>query len=245
MNHYESMFQAAVQSLAEISKALGIPDEQAACSNGNDLILERIAELIDSGECRSCVGGKCVTGPECVTLGLDSRKPLTDEEIDLIAADGMRNAAGGIYATRVYEFARAIEAIKDSQLNRETIWADPASDEPQWGPILDELDGLPNDLRPEFAKLDRLIRAEHERTLDRIDAARPPVLIGGIRQLEAERDALRALWKEWLDGMYDNADLLRRVKLAVHGPLRKPGNAGVSASDSAHSSPSDANEGKL
>lgn len=35
---------------------------------------------------------------------------LTDQDIDLIAADGMRNAAGGIYATRVYEFARAIEA---------------------------------------------------------------------------------------------------------------------------------------
>lgn len=36
--------------------------------------------------------------------------PLTNEQIDLIAADGMRNAAGGIYATSVHEFARAIEA---------------------------------------------------------------------------------------------------------------------------------------
>lgn len=37
------------------------------------------------------------------------RRPLTESEIDLIAADGMRNAAGGIYATSVYEFAREIE----------------------------------------------------------------------------------------------------------------------------------------
>lgn len=46
----------------------------------------------------------------------------------------------------------------------------------------------------------------------------------------AERDELRALWLEWLDGMYDGRDLLRRVKLAVHGPLRKPGTRGVAPS---------------
>lgn len=28
-------------------------------------------ESADDGECRSCVAGKCVTGPECVTLGRD------------------------------------------------------------------------------------------------------------------------------------------------------------------------------
>jgi hypothetical protein len=37
-------------------------------------------------------------------------QPLTNDEIDQIAADGMRNAAGGIYATSVHEFARAVEA---------------------------------------------------------------------------------------------------------------------------------------
>lgn len=42
---YEKMFLAAVQSLAEISKALGIPDDDAACANGNELIMERIADL--------------------------------------------------------------------------------------------------------------------------------------------------------------------------------------------------------
>jgi hypothetical protein len=42
-----------------------------------------------------------------------------------------------------------------------------------------------------------------------------------------KRDELRALWLEWLEGVYDGKDLLRRVKLAVHGPLRKPGNAGA------------------
>lgn len=32
---------------------------------------------------------------------------LSDEQIDLIAADGMRNAAGGIYETSVHQFARS------------------------------------------------------------------------------------------------------------------------------------------
>lgn len=36
--------------------------------------------------------------------------PLTDAEIDAIANEGHRNANGGIYATSVYEFARAIES---------------------------------------------------------------------------------------------------------------------------------------
>jgi len=35
---------------------------------------------------------------------------MTEDLIDLIANDGCRNAAGGIYSTRVYEFANAIEA---------------------------------------------------------------------------------------------------------------------------------------
>jgi hypothetical protein len=35
---------------------------------------------------------------------------MTEDLIDLIANDGRRNAAGGIYSTRVYEFANAIEA---------------------------------------------------------------------------------------------------------------------------------------
>jgi hypothetical protein len=50
------------------------------------------------------------------------------------------------------------------------------------------------------------------------------------RAVEAidRRDELRGLWLEWLSFNYDNQDLLRRVKLTVHGPLRKSGNAGVS-----------------
>jgi hypothetical protein len=49
----------------------------------------------------------------------------------------------------------------------------PAPAEPQWGPILDALDGWPNDCRDDdFKHLERLIRAEHARTLDRLDAAR-------------------------------------------------------------------------
>ncbi|MEX3691172.1 hypothetical protein AB3X91_38740 [Paraburkholderia sp. BR14263] len=37
-------------------------------------------------------------------------KQLTDEQIDAFANEGRRNPTGGIYATRVHEFARAIEA---------------------------------------------------------------------------------------------------------------------------------------
>ena len=43
---------------------------------------------------------------------------LTDEEIDFLANAGMRNAAGGIYATSVHEFARAVE---DEVINRHDV----------------------------------------------------------------------------------------------------------------------------
>lgn len=52
---------------------------------------------------------------------MDAQK-LTDAEIDLIANDGMRNAAGGIYSTRVHEFARSVEAAV-----RDTLQAELAS----------------------------------------------------------------------------------------------------------------------
>lgn len=41
---------------------------------------------------------------------------LTDEQIDQIAADGMMNAAGGIYATSVHQFARACIAAATEAL---------------------------------------------------------------------------------------------------------------------------------
>lgn len=40
---FRRMFGAAVASIAEISQALGIDEEEAACANGNALILEAIA----------------------------------------------------------------------------------------------------------------------------------------------------------------------------------------------------------
>ncbi|WP_176079361.1 hypothetical protein [Paraburkholderia tropica] len=49
---------------------------------------------------------------------MDAKK-LTDVEIDLIANDGMRNAAGGIYSTRVHEFARGVEAAVRDALEAE------------------------------------------------------------------------------------------------------------------------------
>lgn len=37
--------------------------------------------------------------------------------------------------------------------------------------------------------------------------------------LARSNDQLRALWLEWETGAYDGPDLLRRVRLALHGPL--------------------------
>ncbi|KAF1071998.1 hypothetical protein [Variovorax sp.] len=51
----------------------------------------------------------------------DFRKPLTTEQIDELANDECRNAAGGIYATRIYEFARAIEAAHGITMNRAAL----------------------------------------------------------------------------------------------------------------------------
>ncbi|APW39003.1 hypothetical protein RD110_18795 [Rhodoferax koreense] len=45
---YRAMFNAAVSSLAQISDALGIDPEEAACANGNSLILEAIARKNDA-----------------------------------------------------------------------------------------------------------------------------------------------------------------------------------------------------
>lgn len=39
---YKSMFGAAVSTIATISEALGIDEEEAACANGAELILEAI-----------------------------------------------------------------------------------------------------------------------------------------------------------------------------------------------------------
>jgi hypothetical protein len=39
-----------------------------------------VTDDIDDGMCKSCVDGKCVTGPECVTLGRDG--PLQNGDKD-------------------------------------------------------------------------------------------------------------------------------------------------------------------
>jgi hypothetical protein len=43
--NYESMFKAAVMDLAEVSVALGLPDQVTLTTNGNVAILAAIAEL--------------------------------------------------------------------------------------------------------------------------------------------------------------------------------------------------------
>jgi hypothetical protein len=46
VGRYERMFNAAVAALAEISVALGIPDDVAEVADGNEEMLARIAELV-------------------------------------------------------------------------------------------------------------------------------------------------------------------------------------------------------
>lgn len=47
---YRSMFQAAVSNLAEISRALDIPDDVASAANGNEEILDAIAALKEASQ---------------------------------------------------------------------------------------------------------------------------------------------------------------------------------------------------
>jgi len=65
-----------------------------------------------------------------------------------------------------------------------------------------------------------------ERANDAMDAAE--TMLDRAVAAEKDRDQLRALWLEWELGEYDGADLLRRVRLALHGagPRRK-GSVGV------------------
>jgi len=50
----------------------------------------------------------------------------------------------------------------------------------------------------------------------------------GLAQKDREREQLRALWLEWESFDYDPADLLRRVRMALHGAgPRREGSCGV------------------
>lgn len=115
---YKRMFEDAACSLAAIDKELGIDPGEAG---GAAPIIEAIRALKgDDGNCRSCVGDQCVTGPECVTLGLDAAplaKPaehdvpraLTDEQMTKIARKWMRDeseAAPEFYWGDLYDCIR-------------------------------------------------------------------------------------------------------------------------------------------
>jgi predicted component of type VI protein secretion system len=107
---YKRMFEEAVSALAAIDNALGIDPDEAG---GAAPILEAIERLRNDGECRSCVDDKCVTGPECVTLGRDAaptpeRADAEKDAMDLAA--GASEGQADTYDVRVAfeEIARAI-----------------------------------------------------------------------------------------------------------------------------------------
>jgi hypothetical protein len=87
---YKRMFEEAVSALAAIDNALGIDPDEAG---GAAPILEAIERLRNDGECRSCVDDKCVTGPECVTLGRDAA-PMPERADADTPAPSVADAAG-------------------------------------------------------------------------------------------------------------------------------------------------------
>lgn len=60
MTDYRAMFLAAVETIAQISEALGIPEEEAAVANGADLILEKIELLRLSANTSTCPCGSAL-----------------------------------------------------------------------------------------------------------------------------------------------------------------------------------------
>jgi hypothetical protein len=96
---YKRMFEEAVSALAAIDNALGIDPDEAG---GAAPILEAIERLRNDGECRSCVDDKCVTGPECVTLGRDAAPTPERADADTagaLSAEQEREQFEADYAT--------------------------------------------------------------------------------------------------------------------------------------------------
>jgi hypothetical protein len=77
-------FDAAARAIYATLGLSSATDKPAACSErtnvGSDGLSDQdraamradLEAQVDSGECESCIGGKCVTGDKCVTLGRDS-----------------------------------------------------------------------------------------------------------------------------------------------------------------------------
>jgi hypothetical protein len=86
---YKRMFEEAVSALAAIDKALGIDPDEAG---GAAPILEAIERLRDDGKCKSCIDNKCVTGPECVTLGRDAAPTPERADADTAGANQVLTA---------------------------------------------------------------------------------------------------------------------------------------------------------
>jgi hypothetical protein len=57
MTDYRAMFMASVETIAQISDALGIPEEDAATANGADLILGKIELLRLGSNTSTCACG--------------------------------------------------------------------------------------------------------------------------------------------------------------------------------------------
>jgi hypothetical protein len=100
---YRRMFGAAVASLAEISEALGIDEEKAACANGNELILEAISILAakaqNAPQPRTAEPALSMKRHEWDSLSPEARKLIHDRTRE-----------------HTLESARAAQAIRDTPL---------------------------------------------------------------------------------------------------------------------------------
>jgi len=124
---YERMFHSAVAALAEISDALGIPEDVASTANGNAEILHAIRALLKE---RDALAAKVASYERADRDGLEAVR-TTDATLNA-GLDKLRAIANGqvvkispLQASLVLDYVRASADIGVSDLNE-----GPDSDEP-------------------------------------------------------------------------------------------------------------------